>query len=81
LESDAAAIIDYSKLLFVSTDQVLTMLEEYTITVEQEKGWINNFNQRPDAIVLIAEMDRRLVGLLFFSPVQRGRMPIQENLE
>ena len=41
-EADARAIIDYSNLLFASTDQVLTMPEEYTMTLDQEKVWIDN---------------------------------------
>jgi hypothetical protein len=39
-EDDAEGIINYSKILFASTDQVLTTLEEYTITVDNEKIWI-----------------------------------------
>jgi len=67
-EGDAENIIHYSKILFESTDQVLTTLEEYTITVENEKIWINNFNQNPNALVLVAELDNQIVGLLFFMP-------------
>jgi RimJ/RimL family protein N-acetyltransferase len=67
-ETDAQSIIDYSKILFASTDQVLTTLEEYTITLENEKAWINNFNQNPNALVLVAEVEKQIVGLLFFVP-------------
>ncbi len=68
VEGDAEAIISYSKVLFASTDQVLTMLEEYTITVENERAWINNFNHNPDALALVAEVESNIVALLFFSP-------------
>ena len=67
-ESDAQNIIDYSKIVFASTDQVLTTLEEYTITEENEKVWINNFNQNPNALALIAVLDVQVIGLLFFVP-------------
>jgi RimJ/RimL family protein N-acetyltransferase len=67
-ESDAQSIIDYSKILFASTDQVLTTLDEYTITLENEKTWINNFNQNPNAFVLVAECETQIIGLLFFVP-------------
>ena len=66
-EKDAEGIINYSKILFASTDQVLTTLEEYTITVAQEKTWINNFSKSPNSLLLIAEFDQQIVGLLFFS--------------
>ncbi len=65
-ENDAANIISYSKILFASTDQTLTTLEEYTITVENEKAWINNLNNNPKSNLLIAEMANQIVGLLFF---------------
>jgi len=67
-EEDAQSIIDYSKILFASTDQVLTTPEEYTITVENEKIWITNFNQNPTALVLVAEVNKQITGLLFFIP-------------
>ncbi|MBN8855704.1 MAG: hypothetical protein BGO55_22995 [Sphingobacteriales bacterium 50-39] len=63
---DAQNIIDYSKMLFASTDQVLTTLEEYTISVQQERTWITNFNDDPNSIIFIAEMQHRIAGLLFF---------------
>src|SRR5437868_405085 len=72
-ESDAQSIIDYSKILFASTDQVLTTLEEYTITLENEKVWINNFNQNPNALVLVAEVEKQIVGLLFFVPLPKKK--------
>jgi RimJ/RimL family protein N-acetyltransferase len=67
-ENDAANIIAYSKILFSSTDQVLTTPEEYTITVENEKIWIDNLNTNSNSHLLIAELDRQIVGLLFFMP-------------
>jgi RimJ/RimL family protein N-acetyltransferase len=67
-ENDAVDIINYSKILFASTDQVLTTLEEYTITVEDEKCWINNLTQNPNSKILIAELNNKITGLLFFIP-------------
>lgn len=72
--SDAAAIIDYSKIMFASTDQTLTTLEEYTITVEQEILWIKSANENPNALVLIAELDDQIVGLLTFFAFTRKKI-------
>ncbi|HTH54797.1 MAG TPA: GNAT family N-acetyltransferase [Cyclobacteriaceae bacterium] len=66
-ETDAERIINYSKILFASTDQVLTTLQEYTISVADEKKWINNFNASPNALLLVAELENQMVGLLFFA--------------
>jgi RimJ/RimL family protein N-acetyltransferase len=67
-EDDAEGIINYSKILFASTDQVLTTLEEYTITVDNEKIWIQNLNDNPNALLLIALHNNQINGLLFFMP-------------
>jgi RimJ/RimL family protein N-acetyltransferase len=67
-ENDAGNIINYSIILFESTDQVLTTPAEYTITPEDEKTWINNLNGNPKSNLLIAELDSQIVGLLFFIP-------------
>lgn len=64
--TDAEAIIRYSKILFASTDQVLTIPEEYSITVEAEIKWIESINSNPNSLLLIAEMDSAIVGFLFF---------------
>jgi RimJ/RimL family protein N-acetyltransferase len=68
IEGDAEGIINYSKILFASTDQVLTTIDEYTITAENEKIWINNLNENQDALVLVAELNNEIIGLLFFVP-------------
>ena len=67
-EDDAVNIISYSKIVFASTDQVLTTVDEYRITLESEKLWINTLNENPQSNVLIAELDNQIVGLLFFIP-------------
>jgi len=63
---NAEEIIQFSKLLFASTDQVLTTLDEYTITVENEMKWIDNLNDAPNSLLLIAEMNNSIIGFLFF---------------
>ncbi len=65
---DAEAIINYSKILFASTDQVLTSLKEYTISIENEIKWIQNLNDNPSSLLLIAENNNNIIGLLFFVP-------------
>ncbi|MEO7532181.1 MAG: GNAT family N-acetyltransferase [Sediminibacterium sp.] len=66
--SDAGAIIDYSKTIFASTDQLLNTLDEYTITLENEKTWITTLNENPNAFLLIAESDGAIIGFVFFIP-------------
>ncbi|RYZ62929.1 MAG: GNAT family N-acetyltransferase [Chitinophagaceae bacterium] len=67
-ENDAFKIIEYSRLLFASTDQVLTVAEEFNMTVEKEKDWISGFNNSQNSMVRIAESNKgEIIGLLFFA--------------
>jgi len=68
VEGDAAGIIKYAKDLFASTDQLLTTLFEYSITVEDEKAWIRKSYENPNTLILIAEYGEQIIGLLDFTP-------------
>lgn len=78
-ENDAVNIIDYSRLLFASTDQVLTTPDEYDITPENEKVWINNINRGHSSLLLVADLDSKIVGMLFF--IQNGKRKISHTGE
>ncbi|MDP9079827.1 MAG: GNAT family N-acetyltransferase [Bacteroidota bacterium] len=65
-ENDAEDLIQYSKIVFASTDQLLTAPEEYNISVAGEKAWINNIRKSENSELLIAELDNQLIGFLFF---------------
>jgi RimJ/RimL family protein N-acetyltransferase len=67
-KEDAQDLIDYSRLLFASTDQVLTTLEEYNITLPAEEAWIKEINANSNALLLIAIVKNKIVGFLFFIP-------------
>ena len=72
-ENDADNIIHYSHIVFASTDQVLTIPEEYNITTENETAWINNINQSLSSLLLVAELDKQIVGMLFFIPNEKRK--------
>lgn len=66
-ENDASTIIEYSKILFESTDQVLTTPEEFNMTVDNEKTWIKGFNKNPNSLLRVAENnENEMIGMLFF---------------
>jgi RimJ/RimL family protein N-acetyltransferase len=73
-ENDAQQIIDFARILFASTDQVLTTPEEYTITPEEEKAWIRKAQETPACIILIAVMENKVVGLLDFFAKPRKKI-------
>lgn len=63
---DAAAIIAFAKVLFQSTDQVLTLPEEYTISVQDEELFIESHTTDPNALLLVATCGDEVVALLNF---------------
>ncbi len=73
-EADAERVISYAKILFASTDQVLTTPEEYKITVGEEKSWIKSFKNNPNSIILIAESGGEVIGLLDFTAKSRKKV-------
>ncbi|MGN6569590.1 MAG: GNAT family N-acetyltransferase [Flavipsychrobacter sp.] len=63
---DAAAIIAFAKVLFQSTDQVLTLPEEYTISVQDEELFIDSHTTDRNALLLVAVYNDAVVALLNF---------------
>lgn len=63
---DAENIISFAKILFPSTDQVLTLPEEYKISVAEEVLFIESYNSNPTALLLVAVYDNAVVSLLNF---------------
>jgi len=73
-EDDAEGIIAYSRIVFDNTDQVLTTPEEYDMTVVEEKLWINSGLTNQAALILIAEVNGEVVGLLDFFPKAKKKI-------
>lgn len=72
-EADAAAIIIFATDLFSASDQVLTVPDEFNPTIQQEKEFIRAHN-RPDALILIALHEEKVVSLLNFLPANSFKM-------
>lgn len=70
-EEDAEKVLRYSKMIFASTDQLLTTPQDFNMTVEDERAWIRMLTTTPNANILIAELDNQIAGLLFFVPNTR----------
>lgn len=71
--ADAERIIDYSKIVMASSDQLMTTLEEYKLTIDGQTLWIDSMNQDPNSKLLIAEINHEIIGLLFFNQIGKKR--------
>ncbi|KAF0818069.1 MULTISPECIES: GNAT family N-acetyltransferase [unclassified Cytobacillus] len=64
-KKDAAAILKHCRQAFGESDFLLTEPEEFTMTIQEEEIWIEKSLQSGD-LILIAEIDQEVVGMLNF---------------
>ncbi|MCY7319629.1 MAG: GNAT family N-acetyltransferase [Ramlibacter sp.] len=63
-ESDAPALIEFRRMLFAETANMLWEPDEFVQTADDESKRIARLNARSNSMVLLAEEDARLVGVL-----------------
>lgn len=72
VESDAEQILEHTRKVYKENPDVMaTTIEEFTMTLEEEKRWINT--QKQIGLLLVAEVDGRIVGMLNFQLSPRKR--------
>ena len=72
--ADAAALLALAHDIFETCDYTLTTRDEFTLTEEQERAFIEECANNPDGLFLLAEMDGKVVGSLVFRPEVRKRI-------
>lgn len=73
-KQDAAAILELSSSVIGEEVYQLTSSSEFKMTIEAEEKWIESHLANPNHIILVAEMNSRIVGLLDFSNGHRQRI-------
>lgn len=74
VETDAADVLHVSKSVISEEIFQLMTNDEFTLTSDDEKKWINSFLDKPLGILLVAEVNGRVVGLLDFHIGHRQRI-------
>jgi RimJ/RimL family protein N-acetyltransferase len=74
VKQDAAAILEHSKSVIGEEIYQLTSGSEFKMTIEAEEKWIESHLSKPNHIILLAEMNSKIVGLLDFSNGHRQRI-------
>lgn len=59
---DATETIEYLKTVMGESNFLYFYPEEITLTVEQEEKMIKSFNESEDILMIIAEIDGRLIA-------------------
>lgn len=63
-KQDASAILDLSKGVIGEEIYQLTSGAEFNMTIDAEEKWIESHLSNPDHIILVAEMNSKIIGLL-----------------
>jgi RimJ/RimL family protein N-acetyltransferase len=74
LVQDARAILELSQSVIAEEIYQLTSSSEFKMTLEAEEKWIQNHLSDPNRIILIAEVNSQIVGMLDFANGHRKRI-------
>lgn len=70
---DAAGLLENLHAITRESDQLLMFPGEVRYTVEQEAAWVREHLEHPRSMILVAEVDGRIVGCLDFRPGERRK--------
>ncbi len=73
-ESDAARLLEYAKENVRDGTGSVTTLEEFTLTVEDERKFLAEHTHKPGCLALVAEVEGRIVGFINFKANGRKRL-------
>jgi RimJ/RimL family protein N-acetyltransferase len=71
---DAAALIEYCKAVLLPSEFFVTQADEFDLTEEQEREWIEKHLDSPGSLVVLAVADGTVIGLLDFECGPRRRI-------
>lgn len=72
--SDAAEVFRHGRGLIEEDAFGVTLIEEWDMTEEKEREWIEKHTADEGAVVIVAEVDGRIVGMANYKSIGRKRM-------
>lgn len=66
-EADAEGYLNLCKSIMAEDIYFLTQPDEFTLTVEQEREWLQSHIENENHLVLVAEVEEEIIGQLDFS--------------
>lgn len=70
---DARQILQHSKAVVAEDIYQILTLPELDLTVTSEENWIIAYSEHPDKLIIVAEVENQIVGLLDFNNGNRNR--------
>lgn len=72
---DVKDIFDFVKIIAVKeTNNVISLPEEFSTTIADQEKWIKYYSENENALLLVAEVDNKIVGVLDFKTHPKIRM-------
>jgi RimJ/RimL family protein N-acetyltransferase len=73
--SDAEGVRDFlQETIVAETGFVISLPEELILSPEQQSLWIDDYEQDPNALLLVAELEGQIIGVLDFKTKKRKRL-------
>src|SRR5713101_6419126 len=63
---DARHILDHARAVFAEGEFLLSTLDDFRMTEEQEMAWLQANRNDPGNLVIVAEYEGRIIGMLDF---------------
>ena len=63
---DAEGIFQLGKTVIAESEFQVTEADEFQMTIDEEEEWIKNMNFKDSNIVILAECDRKIIGMIDF---------------
>lgn len=70
---DAEGILEHCKIVFSETKYLLTTQDEFQVSVEEEREWIENLILNND-LMFVAEIEGKIIGLLQLTKKKHQRV-------
>jgi len=77
---DAQALLEHARTILAEDLYNITTVDEFKMTAEKEREWIQGHFDNPAHIVLVAEVNGSLIGLLHFENSSRKRLSHEGTL-
>ncbi len=74
LSTDATRILELVYAIFAEEEFLLSTLDDFHNTEEQETSWLQKNLDDPDKLVMVAEADGHIIGMLNFHNGERKRI-------
>lgn len=72
--ADAASILEIQRNVVMEMDYLITVPEEFDKTPEQQTTWMQNVIDNERELILVAEMEGKVIGWLVFHSAKRERL-------